>query len=116
MDHLSPWLSDIDYFIFVFSIAILILFSLIVFYDWYKKRKDRSTDDFNSGYVAKLFDYIYMDDDLSENERKQRLKALKMTLNSDHIRRLFITTMISIHSQTEGAVKDKSNKISYNFV
>jgi len=111
VDHLSPWLSDIDYFIFVFSIAILILFSLIVFYDWYKKRKDRSTDDFNSGYVAKLFDYIYMDDDLSENERKQRLKALKMTLNSDHIRRLFITTMISIHSQTEGAVKDKSNKI-----
>lgn len=111
VDHLSPWLSDIDYFIFVFCIAIVILFSLIIFYDWYKKRKDRSTADFQSGYLGRLFDYLFMDDDLTENERKQRLKALKDTLNSDHIRRLFITTMISIHAQTEGVVKEKANKV-----
>jgi len=111
VEHLSPWLSDIDYFIFVFCVAIAILLSLIIFYNWYKKRKERSNDDFNSGYVAKLFDYIFMDDDLSESERKQRLKALKRTLDSDHAKRLFISTMISIHSQTEGAVKEKANKI-----
>ncbi len=111
IEHLSPWLYDIDYFIFVFTVAIVILFSLIVFFNWSKREKDKSNNEFLSNFIEKLFEYLYSPVEFSDDEKQRKLKALNKALDSDHARRLFISTMISIHAQTEGTVKEKVNLI-----
>ncbi len=107
VEHLSLWLYDVNYFIFIFAVSILIISFLIVYYNIDKKRMANSDERFMKLFVKKLFDYLFMEEELSADEKKKRIKALKKTLRTDHSKKILINTIVDVHSQTDGIVREK---------
>ena len=110
-EHISSWLYDVDYFIFIFTVAIVIIFVLIIYYNINKIRKEKTDKQFLNLFIEDLFAYLFMAEEFTDDEKRKKIKALKKTLNSDHAKRLFINTLVDVHSQTEGIVREKTVRL-----
>ncbi|NDP21307.1 MAG: hypothetical protein GZ091_09540 [Paludibacter sp.] len=108
VENLSPWLYDVNYFIFIFVVAIAVIAFLIVYYNIDKKRKDTSDKKFMNIFVKRFFDYLFSKDELSEDEEKKMIKELKKYLSSDHSKKILINTIVDVHSQTKGIVENRT--------
>lgn len=110
-ENISSLLYAVDYFIFIFTVAIIIISVLILYYNINKRRKEKADKLFLNLFVKDLFAYLFMVEEFTDDEKKKKIKVLKKALKSDHSKRLFINTLVDVHSQTEGIVKEKTFRL-----
>ncbi len=111
LENIPVWLYAVDYFIFIFIVGILLVFSWIIYYNTNKRHKEKTDKQYIHLFVTNLFSYLFMVEKFTEKEKKSKLKTLKQTLRTDHARRLFINTLRQIYAQTTGPVSDKTMKL-----
>lgn len=109
--NISTWLYAVDYFIFIFTVAIIIIAVLILYYNINKRRKEKADKQFLNLFVKELFAYLFMVEEFTDEEKKKKIKVLKKALNTDHSKRLFINTLVDVHSQTKGIVNKKTFRL-----
>jgi len=111
LENIPAWLYAVDYFIFIFLVGIVLVFSWILYYNANKRHKEKTNKQYMHLFVTNLFSYLFMVEKFTEKEKKAKLKTLKKALRSDHARRLFINTLRQIHAQTIGPVSDKTLRL-----
>jgi hypothetical protein len=111
VEHLPVWLYDIYYFIFIFSVASIIIMFLIFYYNISIRIKDKDDKFCVSEFVTKLFTYLYSNEEILEKDKRERIRALKSLLKNDHAKRKFMVTLSRIHNQTIGIIREKTVKI-----
>ncbi|HOS17346.1 MAG TPA: hypothetical protein PKX15_10085, partial [Bacteroidales bacterium] len=57
--------------------------------------------------VKELFNYLFSIEELTEDEKKNRVKKFRKTQTTDHFKKLFINTLVNIHSQTQGNIQER---------
>jgi hypothetical protein len=118
--QIANWLYIFDYFIFIFIVATVIIFIMTVMYNQKNKKKDREEKRFKEDYILKIYSYIYKVDSFTIDEKVLKLKMLKKLLKSDHLKIIYMETLINIHAQTLGVVREKSiqmfHAVEYNYL
>lgn len=107
MEQLPKWLYTVDYFILIFTVAIAIIASLIAFYNISKGKRKETKNNFFRYDVTELFNYLFTIEDLTEDEKKNRVRKFRKNLKTDHSKKLFINTLANIHSQTQGIIQER---------
>jgi hypothetical protein len=111
LENIPAWLYAVDYFIFLFTVGIALIFCWILYYNANKRHKEKTDKQYIHLFVSNLFAYLFMVEKFTEKEKKAKLKTLKKALKDDHARRLFINTLRQIHAQTVGPVSEKTLKL-----
>jgi hypothetical protein len=106
-EYLPKWLYTVDYFILIFTVSIIIIASLIAFYNTSKKKRKETNNNFFQHDVKELFNYLFSIEELTEDEKKNRVKKFRKTQTTDHFKKLFINTLVNIHSQTQGNIQER---------
>ena len=119
VEKIPTWLYVVDYFIFIFSLSILIIFLMILYYNANKKIEERIDNQYVDGFVRKIFLFLYPLEEFTNKQKKYQLKEIKKDLSNDHAKQLFINLLRRIHAQTSGLVKHKveyfMKEIDYNY-
>jgi len=107
--NMPTWFYDIIYFIYVFCIAIFIIFFMILYYNLNKRKKEKIDSQYIQFFISNLFNYIFSNEELTEEEKSIKLKVFKKELKNDHAKQLFINTLRRVHAQTTGIVRTKTD-------
>lgn len=108
---MPAWLYSVDYFIYIFCIAIVLIFGMIIYYNLNKRKKEKIDARYIQFFVNNIFRYLYTTEEFTDAEKKQKLRAFKKELRNDHAKQLFINTLRRIHTQTTGIVREKTERL-----
>lgn len=111
IESLPGWLYGAEYFIFTFIITSIILFVLIVFYKRNKRKRKKIRDRYEAYFATALVKYLYEETEYNTEEKKQDAILFKKALKDDYAKRIFISTLRKIRTQTIGEVRDKTLRI-----
>lgn len=105
------WVYIVHYIIFIFLVITIIIICWTIRYSVKKKRKKMADKIFVEKFTPQLFDYLFSEEEYSDEEKKKKLKELRSNIKSDHIRRTLINTLREIHAETVGKVNEKTKRL-----
>lgn len=105
------WIYGVMYFIALFIVATFFIFFLILVYNWVKVIKEKTRFRYMDLFVNNLFNYFFSTEEYSDEDKSEKLKLLKKTINSDYAKRLFISTLSRVKTQTIGVTYEKATNL-----
>ena len=111
LNSIPEWLYIVNYFIFVFIIAIVIIIGWTIRYSVRKKRNTVADIIFQEKYIPQLFEYLFSEHEYTEEEKKIKLNRLSTIISSDHLKRTVINVLREINAQTKGVINEKTQRL-----
>jgi len=111
LGSIPEWLYIVNYFIFVFVIAIIIIIGWTIRYSVRKKRNSAADIIFQEKYIPQLFEYLFSEHEYSEEQKKNKLNELNAEITSDYLRWTLVNVLREINVQTKGTVNQKTQRL-----
>jgi len=109
--NFPPWLYAVEYFIFIFVLAIFLIIVLIFYYSVTKNRRVKARKRHSDEIVDSLFECIYVEQEYTDEEKRIKVRLFESNLKTDYSKRLFIDALRKIHSQTVGVVRERTSNL-----
>lgn len=114
-EDLPRWLYGVEYLCFVFIFCSILFFIMILLYKSYKNKRDNTRKKYKDLFAISLSDYLYSDQQFSDEEKAIKIKDFRKMMKDDYSKRIFINTLRQAMNLTRGPVRDLSIKIFYAF-
>lgn len=99
---IPTWLYAVEYLIFVFIMAFVIISAYMSYYYISKNRREKIYNKYLNLFAENQFEFMFSETEYTREKRRNEIQKIKHLLNSDYKKRVFLNLLRKVNVQIIG--------------